>query len=218
MKHRQLGFYYPGAASTPNRCCVKFLLLCPVQVRDINEDFVFEDDHEDEPVWEHEARFKGKPMTVDEMQQEPPQLFSDPHATIDDVVSAYSAEQGFREMSAAELAVAVTAGGLIDVVLDVRSPAEFAVGPTVPGAVNIPLDSLSDAVRSGQLDEYIDRHVVVVCASGQRSAQATVRLTKVFNFQHVSNLAGGMAAWQAMKVGTVGKGGSGCGCGGGGCH
>jgi rhodanese-related sulfurtransferase len=52
-------------------------------------------------------------------------------------------------------------------------------GPTIAGAVNVPLDVLSDAVRAGQLDEFIDGHVAVVCASGQRSAQATVRLSKV---------------------------------------
>jgi len=39
---------------------------------------------------------------VDELQQqrqEPPQLFSDPQQAVKDIVSAYTAEQGFKEIS-----------------------------------------------------------------------------------------------------------------------
>lgn len=80
----------------------------------------------------------------------------------------------------------------------------------------MPLDQLSEAVRGGQLDDFILGSIAVVCASGQRSAQATVRLSKVFGFQNVSNVAGGMAAWQYMQS-EMGSGASGgCGCGGGG--
>ncbi len=55
-------------------------------------------------------------------------------------------------------------------VLDVRTRGEFA-GGRVPGAVNVPLDELSDAVRSGRLDDMRGRPVAVVCAIGKRSAQ-----------------------------------------------
>ena len=81
-------------------------------------------------------------------------------------------------------------------VLDVRTQQEYAVGH-VPGAVNIPLDGLSDAVRSGQLDRFRDlqRMICVICASGGRSAQATVRLTRVFGFSDVVNVAGGTIEW-----------------------
>lgn len=96
------------------------------------------------------------------------------------------------------------------------APRPLPAGPTIPTAVNIPLDMLSDAVRAGQLDPYHTSSIAVVCASGQRSAQATVRLSKVFGFSNVSNLAGGMAAWQALTAAGGGGGGGGCGCGGGG--
>lgn len=39
---------------------------------------------------------------VDDLQQqrqEPPQLFSDPQQAVKDIVSAYTAEQGFKEIS-----------------------------------------------------------------------------------------------------------------------
>lgn len=87
-------------------------------------------------------------------------------------------------------------------------------GPAIPTAVNIPLDMLSDAVRAGQLDPYHNSSIAVVCASGQRSAQATVRLSKVFAFQNVVNLTGGMAAWEELQQGLKSSSsGGGCGCG-----
>lgn len=61
-------------------------------------------------------------------QQLAANLLPDPLQAVSDVVSAYTAEQGFKEMSVQDLSVAVTAGGLIDLVLDVRSHQEFAAG------------------------------------------------------------------------------------------
>lgn len=181
------------------------------------------------------------------------------------VLSAYSAEGGFQELSPDELS-AMLLVGVVDLLLDVRSVEEFEAGecvcaaaqsgssavavpprpptadtrthmlrvlrlthtgPTIPSAVNIPLESLSDAVRGGSLDTHMAGRVVVVCSSGTRSAQAAVRLSRVFNFKHVINLAGGMAAWaqrqQQQPGSSSGGGGGGCGCGGGGgggggCH
>lgn len=56
-------------------------------------------------------------------------------AAADPVASAYSADQGFREISVQDLAVALAAGdvstlggGYIDLLLDVRSAEEFAAG------------------------------------------------------------------------------------------
>lgn len=36
-----------------------------MQAREQNEDLVFDDYEETEAVWEHESRFKGKPMTCE---------------------------------------------------------------------------------------------------------------------------------------------------------
>ncbi len=52
--------------------------------------------------------------------------------------------------------------------VDVRTPGEFA-GAHAPGSVNIPLDQLGR--RTGELDKA--RPVILVCASGSRSAMAT---------------------------------------------
>jgi hypothetical protein len=61
-------------------------------------------------------------------QQAAANLLPDPLQAVSDVVSAYTAEQGFRQMSVQDLSVALTAGGLVDLVLDVRSQPEFAAG------------------------------------------------------------------------------------------
>lgn len=61
-------------------------------------------------------------------QQAAADLLPDPLQAVADVVSAYTAEQGFRQMSVQELSVALTAGGLIDLLLDVRTHEEFTAG------------------------------------------------------------------------------------------
>ncbi|EIE22515.1 hypothetical protein COCSUDRAFT_83472, partial [Coccomyxa subellipsoidea C-169] len=79
-------------------------------------------------------------------------------------------------------------------VLDVRTPQEYNAGH-VPQALNIALDGLSDAVRNGCLESVKARTIAVICASGGRSAQATVRLSRVFGFSDVVNVVGGTSKW-----------------------
>lgn len=82
----------------------------------------------------------------------------------------------------------------VAVVLDVRGAGEFEAGH-VPGAMNVPMDQLSEAAKDGKLDMLRSAPFAVVCASGQRSAQACVRLSKVLGFAAPVNVQGGMVAW-----------------------
>ena len=109
-------------------------------------------------------------------------------------VSAYSEEGGFVEMAPEDLH-SHCAGESCDwesgslVVVDIRSPSEYA-GGHIPGALSLPFDELSDLVRAGRLDDFRrGGRVVVCCAAGQRSAQATVRLSQVFDFDDVVRIA-----------------------------
>ena len=79
------------------------------------------------------------------------------------------------------------------VLLDVREPNEFSgeLGH-IPGCVLIPLHELP--ARTGELDWCKNRDVVVVCRSGVRSTTGAAMLTGI-GFEHVSNLKGGMLAW-----------------------
>lgn len=103
------------------------------------------------------------------------------------------------ETSAAELAAVLGTAGA-PLLLDVREPDEFAAW-AIPGAWNVPLSQLQFQLatlpRTGP--------VVVVCASGVRSAKATglLRAAGV----EATNLAGGMEAWSAVyDVAAAGAG------------
>ena len=78
----------------------------------------------------------------------------------------------------------ITAGARI---IDVRSPGEFRDG-AYPGAINIPLATLP--ARLMELEPK-DKPIVVYCASGARSGQAS-RILKQAGFADVVN-AGGLA-------------------------
>lgn len=84
------------------------------------------------------------------------------------------------------------------VVVDVRQPEEYATGH-ISNAVLIPLGELVN--RLGEIDK--SKTVVVVCASGARSAQAADYMVGQ-GFYKVKNLVGGMQNWQ----GEVEKGGA----------
>ncbi len=93
----------------------------------------------------------------------------------------------YRDMSAAELAARL-GGDDEPFVLDVREPSEVTEW-AIAGAVNIPVGELAQHV-----DELPrDREIVVVCASGSRSALAADALAR--QGLTVANLRGGMAAW-----------------------
>jgi glyoxylase-like metal-dependent hydrolase (beta-lactamase superfamily II) len=86
------------------------------------------------------------------------------------------------------------------VVLDVRAPQELGVG-RIEGSVGVPLNHLEE-----RLDEVPrDRPVVVTCASGYRSS-AAVSLLEAHGFRRLSDLVGGMGAWEASRLATAGVG------------
>jgi rhodanese-related sulfurtransferase len=99
------------------------------------------------------------------------------------------------EVSIAEADALRQAGALI---LDVREPSEWATG-VIPDATLISLGELQS--RVGELPR--DRTVVVVCRSGNRSAQGRDILLGA-GFTSVTSMAGGMSDWVAAgySVGT----------------
>lgn len=83
----------------------------------------------EEELRERELFLAGMQQRRAELQRQvAANLLPDPLTAVATATSAYSTEQGFRELSAQELSVAVSAGGLIDLLLDVRTHAEFAAG------------------------------------------------------------------------------------------
>lgn len=76
-------------------------------------------------------------------------------------------------------------------VLDVRTPAEFET-MHIRGSYNVPLNLLDE--HAEQLAPRLDRHVVLVCQSGPRAAQARQRLAAV-GADRVHVLDGGITAY-----------------------
>lgn len=92
-------------------------------------------------------------------------------------------------------------------VLDVREPAEFLSG-AIEDAVHIPrgvLEPAADMNYPGANPELRDgrgKKWLVVCRSGGRAALATDTLMKM-GFTDVTNMIGGMDAWENAGFSTV---------------
>ena len=99
------------------------------------------------------------------------------------------------EISVDEAAAKREAGAFI---LDVREPEEW-VEYHIPGATLIPLGELE--TRASEVP--LDREVVVVCRSGNRSQVGRDILLKS-DFNQVTSMAGGMIQWSAAGYETVG--------------
>jgi rhodanese-related sulfurtransferase len=83
-------------------------------------------------------------------------------------------------------------------ILDVRTPGEFET-VHIAGAYNVPLDLLRE--HRDELRSHLDEHVVLVCQSGQRAAQAEEAL-RAAGLPNVHILDGGMNAWEANGFGV----------------
>jgi rhodanese-related sulfurtransferase len=79
------------------------------------------------------------------------------------------------------------------VVLDVRTAGEFASGH-IENAINIDVESSDFDSKIAKLDKNVE--YAVYCHSGRRSGIATEKMAKS-GFTKISNLDGGIQAWQA---------------------
>ncbi len=89
-----------------------------------------------------------------------------------------------------EAAARLDGGSGEPLLVDVRELHEI-VAVRAPGAVFLPMTSFG--IRYAELPR--DRPLLLICAAGGRSATATAYLLQN-GFADVSNVAGGMTAWQ----------------------
>ena len=109
------------------------------------------------------------------------------------VVQQLPASQGIDAKQAQTM---ISQGALL---LDVREPAEYAA-IHAPNAKLIPLGEVG--LRLKELDAYKNKPVVVMCRSGRRSAKAAALLQEA-GFTQVSNVQGGMQAWEQAGLEVV---------------
>src|ERR1700756_2156400 len=79
------------------------------------------------------------------------------------------------------------------VLVDVREPEEWAAGH-VPGARHVPKSYLESRIEGAAPDR--GQHVVLYCASGNRSAWAARTLIEDLGYTHVESMTGGFTLWK----------------------
>ncbi|KAK3255745.1 hypothetical protein CYMTET_35086 [Cymbomonas tetramitiformis] len=112
--------------------------------------------------------------------------------------SAYSEEGGFSDIAPRDAFDMLQQNA---VVLDIRSAQDYKLGH-IAGATHVAFDQLSESVKDGALDHLRERTVVVAGSGDQLSAQAVVRLVRIFKFSDVRELRGGMLMWVAAGLPT----------------
>ncbi len=79
------------------------------------------------------------------------------------------------------------------VIVDVREPEEWGAGH-IPGAVHVPKSYLESRIEGAVPDR--EKHVVLYCASGNRSAWAARTLIEDLGYEHVESMTGGFTLWK----------------------
>jgi molybdopterin/thiamine biosynthesis adenylyltransferase/rhodanese-related sulfurtransferase len=79
------------------------------------------------------------------------------------------------------------------VLVDVREPEEWAAGH-IPGAKHVPRSYLESRIEGAAPDRA--QHVILYCASGNRSAWATRTLVEDLGYEHVESMTGGFTLWK----------------------
>ena len=79
------------------------------------------------------------------------------------------------------------------VAIDVREPEEWAAGH-VPGAKHVPKSYLESRIEGAIPDR--SQHLILYCASGNRSAWAARTLIEDLGYEHVESMSGGFTLWK----------------------
>jgi rhodanese-related sulfurtransferase len=104
--------------------------------------------------------------------------------------------QASEEIDVKQAQVMSSQGALL---LDVREPDEYAA-IHASHAKLIPLGEVNSRLK--EIEAYKNKPIVVMCRSGRRSAQA-VSLLKGAGFTHVSNVTGGIQAWEQAGLEVI---------------
>src|SRR5579862_3580648 len=79
------------------------------------------------------------------------------------------------------------------VVVDVREPEEWSAGH-IPGALHVPKSYFESRIEGAIPDR--SQHVILYCASGNRSAWATRTLVEDLGYENVESMTGGFTLWK----------------------
>src|SRR6201984_3632642 len=79
------------------------------------------------------------------------------------------------------------------VIVDVREPEEWGAGH-IPGAKHVPKSYLESRIEGAIPDR--SQHLILYCASGNRSAWAARTLIEDLGYEHVESMSGGFTLWK----------------------
>jgi sulfur-carrier protein adenylyltransferase/sulfurtransferase len=79
------------------------------------------------------------------------------------------------------------------VIVDVREPEEWGAGH-IPGAIHVPKSYFESRIEGAVSDR--DQHVILYCASGNRSAWAARTMLEDLGYGHVESMTGGFTLWK----------------------
>ncbi len=79
------------------------------------------------------------------------------------------------------------------VAIDVREPEEWGIGH-IPGAKHVPKSYLESRIEGAIPDR--SQHLILYCASGNRSAWAARTLIEDLGYEHVESMTGGFTLWK----------------------
>jgi molybdopterin/thiamine biosynthesis adenylyltransferase/rhodanese-related sulfurtransferase len=96
------------------------------------------------------------------------------------------------EVEPAEVRAQLNNGALL---VDVRENEEFAASH-IPGAKHVPRGYLESRIEGVAPDR--SQHLVLYCASGNRSAFATRTLVEDMGYEHVESMRGGITLWKDL--------------------
>ncbi len=107
---------------------------------------------------------------------------------------------GFANVSPADLRRRLASADAKPLLIDLREPDHFE-RESIVGAVSRPFD---DFLREAVVDESYDKdqEMILVCDGGHMSRVAADILVQDEGFTRVTNLAGGMKAWQKYERST----------------
>ena len=84
-------------------------------------------------------------------------------------------------------------------IIDVRDEDEYRQGH-IAGSINVPLAKLNE--RSGELEKYRDKPVILVCKLGNQATHAGRQLQQQ-GFARLYRLRGGIQGWRADSLPVV---------------
>ena len=99
-------------------------------------------------------------------------------------------KSGVAEIDPTEVRAGLSNGVVL---VDVREGEEFE-RERIPGAVHVPRAYLESRIEGAVSDR--DAHVVLYCASGQRSALAAHTLKDLLGYENVESMTGGITLWK----------------------